>query len=111
VDISKLNKAAVLAALYNGSKQQGMGFMHVRGGEGMTVEQAQAEIDKCLVYALSLGVPESELGRESLYFDYLYGRALKIDLSEDDLFTGLYNRDNGQGAAERIIEELRKNAA
>lgn len=94
VDISKLNKAAVLAALYNGSRQQGMGFMNARGGSGMTVEQAQDAIDA-----------------QGTYFDYLYGRVLKIDLSEDDLYTGLYNRDNGQGAAERIIEELRKNAA
>lgn len=94
MDITGLNKAAILAALYNGSKQQGMGFIHARGGEGMTVEQAHAAIVA-----------------QGTYFDYLYGRVLKIDLSEDDLYTVLYNRDNGQGAAERIIEELRKNAA
>ena len=89
MNIANLNKAAVLAALYNGSRQQGMGFMHARGDEGMTVEQAQAEIDA-----------------QGTYFDYLHGRVLKIDLSTDDLYTGLYNRDNGQGAAERIIESL-----
>lgn len=107
MDITGLNKAAVLAALYNGSKQQGMGFIHARGGEGMTVEQAQAEIDKGIAYGVCAGLSKEEAERSALYFDYLHGRVLKVDLNGDDLYTGLYNRDNGKGAAERIIEELR----
>lgn len=93
MDISDLNKAEVLAALYNRSRQQGMGFLHARGESGMTAEQAQAELD----------------ARKDKYFDYLHGRVMKIDLNDDELNTVLYNRDNGQGAAELVIAELRSN--
>jgi hypothetical protein len=40
INIAGLDKAEVLAALYNSSRQLGMGFMHIRGAEGMTVEEA-----------------------------------------------------------------------
>ena len=40
IDISKLDKPEVLAALYNNSKQQGMGFLNPRGRELLTKEQA-----------------------------------------------------------------------
>lgn len=91
MDISGLDKAEVLAALYNGSRQQGAGFLHPRGASDMTVEQAREEI----------------ASRPGLDFDYLHGRVMKIDLRSDDLYTGLYNRDNGYEAAEQIINELR----
>ena len=90
MNISGLDKAEVLAALYNGSRQQGMGFMHARGAEGITVEQAREEI----------------ANNPSMYFDYLHRRVMKIGLGRDELQTALYNRDNGPGAAERIIAEL-----
>jgi hypothetical protein len=94
MNIAGLDKAEVLAALYNGSRQQGMGFLQTRGAEGMTVEQAREEL----------------ANNERLYFDYLHGRVMKISLRGDELNTALYNRDNGQGAAEAIIEALRSNA-
>jgi hypothetical protein len=89
MNIAGLDKAEVLAALYNASKQQGLGFLHGRGATGMTVEDARAEL------------------AQGTNFDYLHGRVMKIALDGDDLETRLYNRDNGDGAAERIIEELR----
>ena len=91
MNIEGIDKAELLTALYNGSRQQGMGFIHERGRSDMSVEEARAE-----------------LRTGETYFDYLHGRVLKIDLSSDDLNTALYNRDNGAGAAERIIERLRK---
>lgn len=90
MDIKGLDKAAVLAALYNGSSQQGMGFLDLRGTSDLTVEEARQLLAK----------------NTSKYFDYLYGRVLKISLAGDDVDTLLYNRDNGRGAAEAIIEEL-----
>ena len=92
ISIAGLSKAKVLAALYNASKQQGMGFMHQRGALGMTEEQAATELE------------------HSKYFDYLHGRVMKIALDSDDLETSLYNRDNGQNAAERVIAQLRSEA-
>jgi hypothetical protein len=42
----------------------------------------------------------------TMYFDYLRGRVMKVDISGDDLDTALYNRDNGAGAAERALDHL-----
>ena len=104
VDIRGLDKAELLAALYNNSQPMGMGFLQAREGE-MAPEKAR-EI---------LGVgdgsarlfPKSNAGRREMCFDYLYGRPLKVRLDGDVLRTALYNRDNGLGAAERIVSELR----
>ncbi len=88
LNIEGLDKAEVLAALYNGSKKQGMGFLDARGQKQMSMAEAKAHL------------------HQSQYFDYLHGRVMKIDLSTDELETRLYNRDNGEGAAEKIISEL-----
>lgn len=90
IDISKLNKAEVLAALYNASKQQGMGFLHARGSIGMTVEEAKAELETN---------PQG-------YFDYLHGRVMKSDIIGDQYDPWGFDRDNGEGAAQRALEPL-----
>lgn len=82
-----LNKAAVLAALYNASKPQGMGFLHYDPSP-MSVEQAE------------------ELLKQGTDFDYLMGRVMKVDLGGDTLDPWLYDRDNGQGAAAAAIASL-----
>ena len=92
ISIQGLNKAAVLAALYNASKPQGMGFMHY-DAKPMTTEEAQQLLDS----------------DPCQYFDYLKGRVMKIGLSkEEDVNTWGYNRDNGENAAEKVIETLRQ---
>ena len=85
IDISKLSKAEVLAVLYNNSKPLGMGFLHATNDD-MTKEEAQAHIDT-----------------GQTYFDYLKGRVMKVDLSGDTLDPRLYDRDNGEGAAQKAI--------
>ena len=85
IDISKMNKAEVLAKLYNNSQPLGMGMVHF-DPTPMTTEEAQGLLDE-----------------GHTYFDYLKGRVMKIDLSTDELRSGLYDRDNGQGAAERAL--------
>jgi hypothetical protein len=94
IDISKADKAAVLAALYNASHPQGMGFMQARTGI-MSLEEARQAMDSGddhAGYFTSHGGPIA--GRSRIYFDYLYGRPLKIDLSSDVLDSRLYDRDN-----------------
>ena len=94
MDISKLDKAAVLAALYNHARHQGMGFLHFDPNP-MTVEQAK-EI----------------LATGQTYFDYVKGRVMKVELSKDFLDTRLYDRDNGPDAAENaVLDELTKPTA
>ncbi len=89
MDISKLNKADVLVALYNNARPQGMGFLHYNP-QPMTKEAAQALLDDGMTY-----------------FDYLHGRVMKVNLEGDDLSTALYNRDNGNGAAERALTTIK----
>ena len=89
MDISKLNKAEVLASLYNRASCQGMGILQYKDGD-MTIEKAQEMLDA-----------------GETYFDYVQGRVMKIDLSEDEMRTDLYNRDNGPDAAENILKGLK----
>lgn len=84
INIAGQDKAAVLAALYNATHQQGMGHLHIRGALPMTVEEARTEI--------------AEAG-ENLYFDYLHGRVMKVRLDGETLETRLFDRDNYDGAA------------
>lgn len=91
IDISGLDKAEVLAALFNASKQQGMGFLNAEGAKAMSVDDARKCIDV---------VTDSD---GEIYFDYLRGRVMKVELSGDELNPRLYDRDNGQGAAARAL--------
>lgn len=90
IDISKLDKAEVLASLYNRSKVQGMGCFRAVDG-CMTKEQAQKLLDN-----------------GQTYFDYIHGKIMKVDLSGNELETYLYDRDNGEGAANMAINHLLK---
>jgi hypothetical protein len=90
MDITGISKPALLAALFNASKQQGLGFMDVRGAAPMTVEDAGQVIEQ-----------------DGMHFDYLRGRVMKIDIEGDALNPRLYDRDNGDGAAERAVAPLR----
>jgi hypothetical protein len=88
IDISKLNKAEVLAVLYNASRPLGMGFLQYNPAP-MTKEQAE------------------ELLKDGTYFDYLKGRVMKVDI-QDQLDPWGYDRYNGTGAAASAIEALIK---
>ena len=90
MNISHLDKAEVLAALYNHSKQQGMGFIHARGYDSITVEEAR-----------------EMLAAGQTYFDYVHGRILKVRLDGGDMKTALYDRDNGEGAAAVAIAAIK----
>ena len=87
MNVPKELRAEMLAELYNNSKPLGMGFLHYTS-ELMDVEEAK------------------KLLKESTYFDYLKGRVMKIDFIEEEIETWLYNRDNGDGAAERCLETV-----
>lgn len=89
MNISRLSKPKLLAALYNNSKALGMGAFHYDPNP-MTEEEA---------FGLLV-----ESGDQ--YFDYIKGRVMKVNLSGDELDTRLYNRDLGEGAAERVIGSL-----
>ena len=86
IDISNMNKAEVLASLYNRSHTQGLGILQAKPGY-MTTEEAQTLLDS-----------------GQTYFDYLHGKVMKVDLSGDSFSPRLYDRDCGEGAAEHALK-------
>lgn len=101
INIAGIDKAELFAALYNHAKPLGMGMLHY-DPTPLTKESAQELMgqgdDTKRMFGMSRG---------GLYFDYVKGRPLKINLEGDEMDTWLYNRDQGDGAAERIVAELR----
>lgn len=93
VDVRGIDKAELLAALYNRAKPQGMGFLHFDPAD-MIREQAHRLLDT-----------------GTGYFDYVQGRVMKVQVLADDLDPRLYDRDNGQGAVASVVERLRATAA
>lgn len=89
ISLKGLKKAEVLAALYNASKPQGMGFIYY-DSTPMKTEEA-----------------ESLLERQT-DFDYLKGRVMKVDLSGEELDPRGYDCDNGDGAAAAAIRSLQE---
>ena len=41
------------------------------------------------------------------YIDYFQGRVIKCDISGDTADPWLYDRDNGEGAFQRIVSQIR----
>lgn len=106
ISIKGIDKAVLLAALYNNAKPVGMGMLQARPG-ALTRDDVMKAM---YVGDDSTRMFGETLGRESqkLHFDYLFGRPLKVNLAGDTLETALYNRDWGDGAAEKIVESLRE---
>lgn len=92
ISTSGLNKADVLAVLFNAAQAQGLGFLQ---HDVKSMDQAEAQ---------------AYLNTGRRYFDYIKGRVLKIDLSDDQEFDErLYDRDNRTGTAADAIRSLREN--
>lgn len=89
IDITGIDPADLLAALYNRSSPRGMGFVRF-DPTPMTREQA-----------VGLLVSKS-------YFDYLYGRVIKVDFRDPDrVQSRLYDREIGVGTVQAVIDQLR----
>lgn len=99
VNIKGLNKAAVLSVLFNNSKIQGFKLQMFDMGlfpkpKDMSEIEAQHILD-------GMG--------DDRYFDYLNGKVMKVDLSSDVEFDEWgYDRDNGEGHAQKAIDSLIK---
>jgi len=129
ISIEGLDKAAVLAALYNRAKPWRKGFLRY-DPTSMTVEEAQqiisgrgddlaadlgvrfvrtrGLIDRLRGFINRLRGKETTDTYQYLRYDYLNGRVMKVDLEGDELETSQYNTYNGEGAAETVIEQLRQ---
>ncbi len=91
MDIQKYDKIEVFRVLFDRAQFQGLGLLH-NDPKAMTRKEAED------VMASS----------RNLYFDYVEGRVMKVNLLTNELNTALYNRDNGSNAAEDAIRTLDK---
>lgn len=94
IDIAELDKAAILAALYNAA----LPLMQPEGQPTvMTVGHAE-------------GFLKGLSKLDNQYIDFLGGRSIqwRHDEGGDTLNTYFYDRDNGEGAAEKAIAHLRE---
>jgi hypothetical protein len=91
INISHLSKAEALRRLWNGA------LNHVNHGQLMAMVQLMQK-------PMTLEEAEVHVAcSRDLYFDYVQGRCLKVDLSKDTLDPRLYDRDSGPGAAARAL--------
>lgn len=103
IDISGLDKADILRVLYNNSRPMGLGFLQATEGD-LTEQEAQEYINRDVLADNDFG----QYGDDELYFDYVRGRPLKINLTGDEFDPWGYDRDNGgDGTAARLIDTLR----
>lgn len=94
IELGNLDKAEVLAALFNGSGAPG------------PVALTPAHLTSASQPArMTKGEAETLLD-EGQRFDYVRGRVLKVDLSGDSFNPAMYDRDNGQGAAQLAVNTL-----
>ena len=91
IDIQDLDRIEVFMALYNRARPQGMGFIHYENKPMCRVEA------------------EHLMRSGQGYFDYVNGRVMKIALSLDttSISPRMYDRDNGAGAVQEVIDSLR----
>lgn len=104
IDITGLDKAAVLLALYNNALFSGPGFAHDPSFGIMSRMTPAAPIDAAVKEI------ERRSGGANDYFDYIDlgsgSKPLKVDLSGFDFESDLYDHDHGEGAAQRAISPL-----
>jgi hypothetical protein len=102
VNIAGLDKGAALKALHDGTEPQGMDLLHAI--DYLPMEKAQKDYS-------AAEKRSKEHNLDGMYFDYYYGRPLKVDLSRNDFDPGLYDRDAGEGRAAEVIAQLRAEQA
>lgn len=108
LDVSDIDPAELLAELYNRAQPMGMGFLQARPGD-MTVEEARKLLDGETAETDYDGFhARNRAPGRSAYFDYLYGRPLKVKINGSTLMTRGYDRDYGEGAAAAAVEAIRQ---
>lgn len=97
VNIKGIDKAKLLHALVTQGTPLGLGVFQSRP---FSVEEAQQWIDQGKSHDCGASF-------RKLYFDYVCGVPVKSDLSGDEVDPSLYDRDQGEGAFERVVASLR----
>ncbi len=102
IDISELDKAEVLVALYEYADLYGNGFTNPRSNKSLSIKEAKKLIKQKLDWF------KRSLSSCPWQFDVVNGRAIKTDISGDIINTWLYARENGCETAQLAINKLRE---
>jgi hypothetical protein len=106
INIAKLDKAELLAALYNRAKPQDwLGWLQYRKGD-MTPEAAGALLDTRDSF-FARGATEYDGCQSYTEFHSVKGRVLNVDIGGDTLDATRYDGANGNGAAAMVVARLR----
>lgn len=91
-NIEGVDRPRLALELYNRAKVLGLGLLRPNAAQPMDYEEAACLVGKSI--------------------DYYNGKVMKIKVPAngegDEIYTWLYNRDNGEGAAEEVVEMLKK---
>lgn len=92
VNIKGLDKTKVLMALWKHSHTR-LSFLAERPLLSVKAESMINDLKK---------------RNQKLCFDYVNGRVIKCDITGDEFDPRLYDRDCGEGAAQRAIDSIRR---
>ena len=130
INLKGLNKAEVLATLYNNAKPMGLGHKHYDPAD-MTVSQADSFLKSLMshLYECKFCNMNSDLDsiarnmigtgcsvytnykrKGDLHIDYLKGRPIKLDVLFDEWDETQYEQRNGDRVAVNAINKLREHS-
>jgi hypothetical protein len=84
INVKGIDRAILLAELYNGTQPLGMGVLRDIG-------------------SMSADLARELLGGREIDVDYFCGRPIKVTIRNDEFDPRLYDRDAGEGAAQRAV--------
>lgn len=99
INVTGLDLDELIARLCNNTQPLGLGTLNILSSHTVTAENVSDHIAK---------LPK----RKVRNFDYLFGRPLKVSFEIVDgqtllSFWHLYDRDAGEGTAQRVVDGLR----
>lgn len=110
IEITGLDHAALLAALYNAAQPVGLGAQVAGSGSDLTADEVRRLLDDAPTVTVREVPPADRPYRDvfgNLLVGYLRGRPLHIMLSETELECDGYDRTHGAGTADQVVAHLR----
>ncbi|WP_406346432.1 hypothetical protein OH787_06020 [Streptomyces sp. NBC_01547] len=109
IDITGLDRAALISALYNHARPTGLGHLVDGSGSSMDVETARALLNSAPTVTVRESPPAERPYTDTfgtLFVGYLRGRPLHIAVIGAELECDRYDSTYGAGAADRALALL-----